>query len=197
MSFSNKSLIKLLLASSLVFGGITTKLVFGSATASTLQNLPSSSRSNAATDSLKLSLFQTENKSYATRIEALNAVKDRFPVPTSQSFISQWENGNDTSRAGSSNYVLEKTRQASWGNYYVYKVGTQYFVVAEHINDPEAPCPTGWTKPCKHFHLGTAPAAAATSFLQSKTPDVAAIGFFKTTDYVQVNGAHHYFYKGN
>ncbi len=35
------------------------------------------------------------------------------------------------------------------------------------------------------------------SDLQSKTPDVAAIGFFKTTDYVQINGAHHYFYKGN
>jgi hypothetical protein len=95
VSFSNKSLIRVLLASSLVLGGITPKLVFGGATASTLQKLPSSSQSNVSTDFLKLSLFQTENKNFATRIEALNAVKDRGPVPTSQSFISQWENGND------------------------------------------------------------------------------------------------------
>lgn len=196
MSFSNKSLIKIFLVSSLVFGGITSRLVFRGTTASAFQNFPSSSQSNVSTNSLKLSLFQTENKDFATRIEALNAVKDRGLVPRTQSFISQWENGNDTSRAGSSNYVLEKTRQASWGNYYVYKVGSQYFVIAEHTKDPDAPCPAGWTKPCKHFHVGTA-GTAATSFTQSKTPDTAAIEFFKSKDYVQVGANHHYFYKGN
>jgi hypothetical protein len=192
MLFSNKSLINILLASSLVLGGTTTKL--GSDTAIALQNSSSSSQSNS--NHLKVSLFQTDNKAFTTRIEALNAVKDRGLVPTSQSFISQWENGNDTSKARSSNYVLEKTRQASWGNYYVYKVGTKYFVVAEHINDPDAPCPKDWTKPCKHFHVGTAE-KNNTSFLQSKIPDAAAIEFFKSKDYDQVGTSHHYFYKSN
>jgi HNH/Endo VII superfamily nuclease toxins len=117
-------------------------------------------------------------------------------VPISQSFISQWANGNDTSKAGSSNYVLKRIRQASWGNYYLYKVGTKYFVIAEHINDPDAPCPKDWAKPCKHFHVGIAE-KNNTSFLQSKTPDATAIEFFKSKDYDQVGTNHHYFYKGN
>lgn len=194
MLLSNKSLIKIFLASALVLGGTVTKLE--SSTASALQNLSFLPQSNVAAAPLKISLFQTDNKEFATRIEALNSVKDRGLVPISQSFISQWANGNDTSKAGSSNYVLEKTRQASWGNYYVYKVGTQYFVIAEHVNDPNAPCPKGWTKPCKHFHIGTA-GADASSILQSKTPDTAAIEYFKKTDYTQTKGEHHYFYKGN
>jgi hypothetical protein len=185
MSFPTKTITKTFLVASLVLTGNTVNAL--------QQPI---AKSIFVTNAPKISLLQTDNKPFETRIDALNAVKDRGSIPRSLQFVSQWENGNDTSRAASTgNYVLEKTRQASWGNYYLYKVGSGYFVVAEHINDPAAPCPVGWTKPCKHFHVGNAPSSAATSFAQSKTPDAAAVSYFKSTDYVQVGGAHHYFYK--
>jgi hypothetical protein len=144
-----------------------------------------------------LSFLQTENRSYDTRIDALNAIKDRGSVPRSQQFVTQWQRGNDTSRSGSTNYVLDRTRQSSWGNYYLYKVASKYVVIAEHTSDPDAPCPTGFTKPCKHFHAGTAPDATNASFSQSSNADAAATSYFKSNDYVQIGAAHHYFYKGN
>lgn len=190
MSFSNKALTKVFLAFSLVIAGNAASALPNSS----LRILP---QSNIVNGPSRLSLLQVENKSFNTRLEALNAVKDRGAIPRSQQFITQWEKGSDTSRAGNNNYVLEKTRQAAWGNYYLYKIGSRYFVVAEHINDPNAPCPTGWTKPCKHFHVGTTTADNHTKFSQSTTPDNAAISFFKSQDYDQIQPDHHFFYKAN
>jgi hypothetical protein len=81
MSFSNKSLIKIFLASSLVFASITIKQTSENTPANASQDSHSSSQSSIFTDSLKISLFQTDNKVFATRIEALNAVKDRGLFP--------------------------------------------------------------------------------------------------------------------
>jgi HNH/Endo VII superfamily nuclease toxins len=148
----------------------------------------------SATLTNQLAMLQTDNRSFNIRAEALNAVRDRGGIPNTQQFITQWQNGKDTSRAGQSNYVLEKVRQSSWGNYYLYKVGSKYLVVAEHIDDPNAPCPTGFTKPCKHFHVGNN--NKNPSFSQSPSPDTAAADYFKSVDYDQIGGAHHYFYKG-
>jgi hypothetical protein len=55
---------------------------------------------------------------------------------------------------------------ASWGNYYLYKLPSKYVIIAEHTNDSNAPFPTGFTKPCKHFHAGTTPDAINASFSQ-------------------------------
>jgi HNH/Endo VII superfamily nuclease toxins len=109
-------------------------------------------------------------------------------IPNSRSF---WRKA-----AACCSAIVNKDRPAFWGNYFVYKVSNQYFVVAEHISDPNAPCPTGWSKPCKHFHIGTA-GTASSSFATSKTPDAAAIEFFRTSDYTQIQPDHHFFYKNN
>ena len=190
MFFSKKSLTKFLLVISLVLAG--NEVGAEQSFSHSLLQINTLERAS------RLALFQqTDNQQFNTRTEALSAVKDRALIPNSQQFVIQWENGNDTSRAGGSNYVLEKTRQASWGNYYLYKVGTKYFVVAEHINDPDAPFPTGWSKPCKHFHVGTAPDAKQSEFSTSSNSNAAATAYFKSTDYVQVKSPHHLFYKNN
>jgi hypothetical protein len=171
-------------------------------TTTILQSFPSLSQS-VGSDEIRRSILNTTNQYFNTRTEALNAIKTRGFIPTSQQFISQWQSGDGN---GSNNYVSDKNRQSAWGNYYLYKVTTQkvpyeYIVVAEHTNDPESPCKEGWPKPCKHFHVGVAPPSQSAAFISSKTPDAAAIGFFKSTDketdYDQIGLKHHYFYKGN
>lgn len=187
-----KSVARIFLAGSLIF-------------ASSIFQPPSSFSQSVGSDEIRKSILSTTNQYFNTRVEALNAIKTRGFIPTSQQFISQWQSGGDSSKV-SNNYVLDKARQSSWGNYYLYKVTTQkvpyeYIVIAEHVNDPDAPCTKDWPKPCKHFHVGVAPPTKASAFTSSKTPDVDAIAFFKSTDketdYDQIGSKHHYFYKGN
>jgi HNH/Endo VII superfamily nuclease toxins len=187
-----KSLTRVLLVSSLIF------------TANVFQSISSLSQP-VDSDKTRASILSTTNQYFNTRVEALNAIKTRGFIPASQQFISQWQSGGDSSKV-SNNYVLDKNRQSSWGNYYLYKVTTQkvpyeYIVIAEHINDPDAPCTSDWPRPCKHFHVGVAPPIKSSAFNSSKTPDVDAITFFKSTDketdYDQIGSKHHYFYKGN
>lgn len=172
---------------------------------STVLQSSSSFSQSVGSDEIRKSILSTTNQYFNTRVEALNAIKTRGFIPTSQQFISQWQVGNEVAKQ-SNNYIINKARQSSWGSYYLYKVTTQkvpyeYIVIAEHVNDPDAPCTSDWPKPCKHFHVGVAPPTSASAFASSKTPDVDAITFFKSqdkaTDYDQIGAKHHYFYKGN
>lgn len=190
--YSNQAMISKL---NITHGCLAASFAFAGINLSPLHATQAPSTSISATTN-RLTVLQTDNQSFSTRAEAFNSIRGRGKIPTTQQPITQWQNGNDTSRAGQSNYVLEKVRQSSWGNYYLYKVNSQYLVVAEHINDPDAPCPIGFTKPCKHFHVGTASTTNNTSFNQALSPDAAAATHFKSTDYIQVGIAHHYFYKG-
>jgi hypothetical protein len=198
MTFINRSLIEMLTLSSILIGSSVAQPAFGIITSRSFNNLLYSVDSTVSIGSQKLSLLQSDNKEFNTREEAFNAIKDRGRIPRSQAniLISQWSKGNETAKAGSGGYIVNKDRPASWGNYFVYKVSNQYFVVAEHTSDPNAPCPTGWSKPCKHFHIGTA-GTASSSFTTSKTPDAAAIEFFRSSDYTQIQPDHHFFYKNN
>jgi HNH/Endo VII superfamily nuclease toxins len=139
-----------------------------------------------------------DNRTFSTRLESLNAIKDRGGIPRSQQFVAQWEVGIDTSRASQTNYVLDNVRnpnKSTWGKYYLYRVASKYLVVADHTDDPNSPCPSGWSLPCRHFHVGGSNNSNAV-FLQSSDPDAAATSYFKTQKYDQINGDHHYFYKG-
>jgi hypothetical protein len=96
-----KSITRILFAGSLIL------------TANVFQSLSSWSQP-VDSDKTRASILSTTNQYFSTRVEALNSIKTRGFIPTSQQFISQWQSGGDSSKV-SNNYVLDKSRQSSWG----------------------------------------------------------------------------------
>ncbi|MFF2556690.1 DUF6531 domain-containing protein [Nocardia sp. NPDC058058] len=124
----------------------------------------------------------TENLTFGTRQEALDAAYDRAGVPRGTEPTVEWEVGNDPKRRDEDGYVYSED-EGAWGRNMQFETDQGSRIIAEHTSDPNLDY-----RP--HFHAG-----------QPKTnPSLRDVNFGWDKDspwerFSKMGGRHHLFYE--